>query len=121
MSIKQLVKTWALPDRTQERQQLTLRLNFDTYAKLHALKEIYPTRSVNDMINDILTNGLDEIIEALPSHPIDHAEAEELAHYHGGVVQDYMGGRTGPSIFFQSAYSKILNQKVENETNEEAA
>ena len=54
MTVKNLINAWSLPDRTQERQQITLRLNYDLYAKLHALKEVYPKRTVNDMINDIL-------------------------------------------------------------------
>ena len=38
MTMQKLVKNWDLPDRTTERTQLILRLDFDSYAKLHALK-----------------------------------------------------------------------------------
>jgi hypothetical protein len=121
MSVKNLVQTWSLPDRTQDRQQLTLRLNYDLYAKLHALKEIYKTRSVNDMINDVLTAGLDEIIQALPSYPISDEDAVDLAHYQGGRPEDYLSVRTGPRIFFDSSYRKILEQKDELKSQEEVA
>ncbi len=118
--MKTLVKNWSLPDRTQERQQLTLRLNYDLYAKLHALKEIYPNRSVNDMINDVLTAGLDEIISALPSYKISYEEACEIAIYENGKPDDYQESLTGPAIRFESAYSRILSAKAENETTTEA-
>jgi len=121
MAIKNLLQTWSLPDRTSERQQLTLRLQYDLYAKLHALKEVYPTRSVNDMINDILKNGLDEIIEALPSYKIDAEEAFELAHQFGGKPDDYADSMTGPRSKFDGAYRKILEQKSDSESQSEAA
>jgi hypothetical protein len=115
MSMKKLVKSWSLPDRSDERQQLTLRVGYDTYARLHALKELYPNRSVNDMINDILKNGLDEIIDALPSYPISYEEACEIAHHEGGKPEDYMNGKTGPAVHFDGVYRRILIQKSESE------
>lgn len=121
MNMKNLIKTWSFPDRTQERQQLTLRLNYDLYAKLHALKEVYPSRSVNDMINDIVKNALDEIIEALPFYKIDSEEAIEMAHYHGGKPEDYADTTTGPRVKFDIAYRRLLDQKSDDENQEEAA
>lgn len=121
MSIKNLAKTWSLPDRTQDRQQLTLRIPYDIYAKLHALKECYNQRPVNDMITDILRAGLDEIIEALPSPKIDEEEAIEIAHYNGGKPEDYLGSLTGPRAKFDSAYRRLLEQKSEDDSQGEAA
>lgn len=121
MTIKSLIKTWALPDRSQDRQQLTLRLQYDLYAKLHALKEIYPNRPVNDMINDILRSGLDEIIEALPTYTIDEEEALELAHHTGQKPEAFFGAAKGPSVQFQSAYARILGQKSDIETKSDEA
>lgn len=121
MTIKSLLKTWALPDRSQDRQQLTLRLQYDLYAKLHALKEIYPNRSVNDMINDILRTGLDEIIEALPTYTISVEEAHELAYHAGEHPDTFVGSSTGPSVQFQNAYARILNAKSETDTKSEEA
>ena len=121
MSMKKLVTNWSLPDRTTERTQLTLRLDFDSYARLHALKEIYPKRSVNDMINDILKNGLDEIIQALPSHQIS-----SMAAYDAGYEDEFGNPPNEPitvglSIDFNSAYRRILESKLDDETKEEAA
>lgn len=121
MSMKKLVANWALPDRTTELKQLTLRLDFDSYARLHALKEIYPKRSVNDMINDILKSGLDEIVEALPVYKVSLEDAQEIAYHEQGRVEDYLGSNTGPRITFDCAYKRILETKSDFETKEEAA
>jgi hypothetical protein len=112
MTMKKLVKNWALPDRTEDRQQLTLRLKYDLYAKLHALKVAYPKRSVNDMINDILEAGLDEIIEALPVHiqPDFHPDTGEVIEF-----------ESGPRVDFEHAYQELLYEKSEEATKNEAA
>jgi len=119
MSMKKLVTNWSLPDRTSERTQLTLRLDFDSYARLHALKEIYPKRSVNDMINDILKSGLEEIIEALPSHKVDFDQACYLADQLGGKPDDFVDSLEGPRINFDSAYRRILETKSDDESVKE--
>jgi hypothetical protein len=118
MSIKNLAKTWSLPDRTNDRQQLTLRISYDLYAKLHALKEVYNQRPVNDMISDILKAGLDEIIDALPSYKIDAHEAVEHAHFFGGNPDDYANSLTGPRIKFDSEYRRILELKSDSESEQ---
>jgi hypothetical protein len=118
MKIEELLKTWVLPDRTADRAQITLRLSFNDYARLHALKEIYKNRSVNDMINDILKVGLDEIIEALPDYkertPDDVCHM--LAAEHGGKPSDYEYSNVGPRIDFDNAYKKILETKPEKDS-----
>ena len=121
MSMKKLVTNWSLPDRTTERTQLTLRLDFDLYARLHALKDIYPKRSVNDMINDILKNGLEEIIEALPVYKTSRDEAEEIARSSGQPIENLIDSHTGPRINFNYAYKRILETKANDEAKEEAA
>lgn len=117
MSMKKLVTNWALPDRTTERTQLTLRLDFDLYARLHALKDIYPKRSVNDMINDILKNGLDEIIEALPSYKYDLDDCLQAAHDTGETPDNFTDNMKGPRPNFDNAYRRILETKAEDESS----
>jgi hypothetical protein len=121
MSIKNLAKTWSLPDRTADRKQLTLRLQYDLYAKLHALKEVYPTRNVNDMINDLLRVGLDEIIDALPSYKIDVEDAIDMAQHFGGKPEDYTDSLSGPRVKFDDAYRRILDLKSDEDSQGEAA
>lgn len=107
MTMQKLLKSWTLPDRTTERTQLTLRLDFDSYARLHALKEVYKTRSVNDMINDILKAGLDEIIEALPTYSEnDFDETGEITI------------TSGPRVNFDISYRQILESKTESNVHQ---
>jgi hypothetical protein len=124
-NVTSLIKSWALPDRTQERSQLTVRINFDLWAKLQALKEIYPKRSVNDMVADILHAGVDEIVEALPvySRTMTRIEAEEAAYHEQCELSDYLGSKVteGPGINFQFAYSRILSEKTEPESKTDEA
>jgi hypothetical protein len=123
--INNLIKSWALPDRTQERAQLTVRIDYDLWAKLQALKEVYPKRSVNDMVADILRVGVDDIIEALPTHvrKMTFEEADEQAAYDGGLASDYVGREihNGPSVVFSYAYSRILSEKTELESKTDEA
>lgn len=123
MAIQNLIKTWSLPDRTQERTQITLRLDFDLYAKLHALKEVYKTRSVNDMINDILKAGLDEIIESLPvrkmtiDEMIEASEEENMMHRADvSKPSDWEDTLVGLGREFEWAYRRILESKAPEET-----
>jgi hypothetical protein len=117
MNFKNLIKSWSHPDRTAERTQLTLRLSFDDYARLQALKEIYKNRSINDMISDILKGGLDEIVDALPSYFVSREEAENAAYHTGEPVERFLDSKTGPKIFFETAYHRILQEKSESESN----
>ena len=70
------------------------------------------------MINDVLAAGLDEIIEALPFYPISGEDAAEIAHYEGGRPEDYLGTKTGPKIFFDGAYRRLLEEKQEEKPQE---
>lgn len=119
MSLKNLAQRWKLPDRSEEKKAFSLRLNYDQYAKVLALKEIYPTRSINDLLNDIIEAALDEVIAALPSYPIDIHDAAQLAYENGGKPEDYIGSRTGPAISFQIAYARILNDKSQEDSKNE--
>jgi hypothetical protein len=79
-----LVKSWNMPNRTEERIAVTSRLDFTTYAKLHALKVAFPKRSVNEIINDVLKTGLDEIIDSLGE---PHGSSVEFIEEAGGNVE----------------------------------
>jgi len=68
MNVTDVLKKLELPNRDNERSQITLRLSFNEYARLHALKETYGNNhSVNDLINLLLKESLDEVINALES------------------------------------------------------
>lgn len=119
MSMKDLVKTWNLPNIPNERIQVTLRLPFDDYARLHALKAAYPSRSVNDIISDIIRMGLDEIVAALPSWSADEYDVDaDNMRKPGGLPEDaylHLGDRCGPVVDFENAYRGILESKAAEE------
>ena len=98
---KNMIGNWALPNRSEERTPVTLRLDFSTYAKLHALKVIYPKRSVNEFMNDILRNGVDDVIEALGAPKSGGSEYVEEA---GGIV-DF---DDNPAQRFQYSYQRLM-------------
>jgi hypothetical protein len=111
-----LMNQWALPDRTDERVQVTLRLNVNQYAKLHALKAVYPKRAVNDFMNDIIEAGVNEIIEALPSWTVTEEEASAYAESED-EYDAIVGSKTGPRVTFDQAYAEILNTKPTDEAS----
>lgn len=116
MSMKNLVESWTFPSAPNERIQVTLRIQFDDYARLHALKAAYPRRSVNDILSDIIRLGLDEIIEALPTYVITE---RQLAECPG---PEEVGDEYGPSLDFRLAYRRILEEKAkEDEKGKETA
>jgi hypothetical protein len=116
MALKDLATKWSLPDRSQERKSFTLRLNYDQYARLLALKETFNNRSLNDILNDIIEGGLDEIISSLPSRPLTIDEKIEAAEMEGGHPNDYDGCMTGSGVSFKHHYSRILREKPEQDS-----
>ena len=97
---ERLIKDWGM-DRVEERIPVTSRLDFEIYAKLHALKSAFPKRSVNEIINDVLSSGLDEIIESL-GDPVGETQEfiDEL-----GFSADVKANK---AYVFDSAFRKIM-------------
>jgi hypothetical protein len=78
-----LIKDWSMESREEQRIAVTARLQFPIYAKLHALKSAFPKRSVNEIINDVLLDGLDDIIESI-GEPL--CETQEFIEEMGCLV-----------------------------------
>ena len=115
MSIKSLAQTWAFPDRSSDRAQITLRLNYNDYARLHALKEVFPGRSVNDMLNDLIRVGLDELVDSLETHvqTSDFYQADLME----GIPPECIlpvGAKYGKRVDFDRAYRRLLDEKLED-------
>lgn len=76
--IESLLKAWSSPVRSPDRAQLTLRIPLYDHQRLLALREIYPNRSVNDMVVDILEAALNDIVSKLPSDFFTEKEIEKM-------------------------------------------
>ena len=125
MSMKNLLRMWTLPDRSNERIQVTLRIPFTDYARLHALKEVYPSRSVNDILTDIIRVGLDEIVDSLPTRPANDEDVDyfNMSNATGFPGSPYLnvGDPVGPSVDFQEAFRRILSSKSSDDVKKEDA
>ena len=107
--IEKLVKNWSKPIITEGRTQITLRVEFDLYARLHALKVAFPSRSVNELMNDLLINGLDEVVEGLG----DIEQGGREAFDDNG---EYLGVTTENRAYtVDRAYSRILQEGKDSE------
>lgn len=122
--MKNLIENWALPNRNAEKIPVSLRLPFDVYAKLHALKEVYPSQTVTDIATDILRAGLDEVINALPDYEpstmqecltdaidihqqaLGHVDVEQLAE------DFFINQKPAPRKLFNSVYRRIFEEKA---------
>ena len=70
MKFKTLLDRWrkdAAPARTAT--EYAVRLPLDDASRLHALLELFPGWSVEEIITDLLHAGLDEIAAAMPYEP----------------------------------------------------
>jgi hypothetical protein len=70
VKFKSLLDRWqkdAAPVRTAK--EYAVRLPLDDASRLHALLELFPGWSAEDLITDLLHAGLDEIAAAMPYQP----------------------------------------------------
>lgn len=112
---KELVSVWAMSESSQERKQLTLRLDLDNYAKLHALKELF-NRPVNEMINDLVKVGLEEVISNLPVYHIAEDEYDPAL----GMIVFRAGDEYGARVEFNRHLTK-LKQDLDSQTDAKEA
>jgi hypothetical protein len=67
VKFKSLLERWkktASPPKTAH--EYAIRLPLDDAARLHALNELFPGQSVEDLLTDLLHAGLEEIAAAMP-------------------------------------------------------
>lgn len=67
MKFKSLLDRWKkLPAPAKTAQEYSIRLSLDDAARLHALVELFPGQSIEEILTDLLGAGLDEIAAAMP-------------------------------------------------------
>lgn len=110
-----VLKNWDRPVRPPERAQLTLRIPIPLHQQLLALKELYPSQALNDMVSDIIELGLNAIVEKLPTYEWDKSSIEDMER-HGFYGGEQVGDEYGPKVDFQNALARIKSSgsKVED-------
>jgi hypothetical protein len=78
MKVKDLIHEWEREgSERQTAQKYSIHLpNYDA-ARIHALEEMYPGRSVTQIITDLLSAALDELEEAFPYIQGEKVTAED--------------------------------------------
>lgn len=67
MKFKPLLERWKkAPAPLKTAKEYLVRLPLDDAARLHALVELFPGQSIEEIVTDLLGAGLDEIAAALP-------------------------------------------------------
>ena len=76
--MKQVIKAWQAASRSRPIvQTLPVQLGAKDYARLCALEEIFPARSKEQMLGELVATALDEIEEAFPYVQGDEVIAED--------------------------------------------
>lgn len=103
-----LMKVWSM-SKSSEQRQVTIRIPSETFNKIRAIELMFPHRSRNELIADLLATAVDEFESTLP---FETHEGEFLFKDDEGesVYESYM---TGPKKDFQ----RLLDQ-VKKETDE---
>ncbi len=67
MKFKPLLDRWKkTPAPAKTAKEYAVRLALDDAARLQALAELFPGRSIEEIVTDLLSAGLDEIAAAMP-------------------------------------------------------
>jgi hypothetical protein len=70
VKFKALLDHWKKdPPAVRTAREYVMRLPLEDAARLHALAELFPGRTVKTLITDLLHAALDEIVAAMPYEP----------------------------------------------------
>lgn len=109
--MKKLVESWGLPDRSTERVQISLRIPYTDYARIHALKAAFPDRSVNTIFSDLIRVALDDAIDALPSYAADAEDVARARAYDDDDRLEIGDIFRGPGVDYRRAYHNLISRK----------
>ena len=110
-----VLKNWDRPVRPPERAQLTLRIPIPLHQQILALKELYPSQALNDMVSDIIELGLNAIVEKLPTYEFTESLLHDMQR-HDAYNGERPGEEYGPKVDFRNALERIksLASKTED-------
>ncbi len=105
MNTKDLHAIWNAPDHSRlTSKQYTVRLPIRVAAQLAALSEMYPRKTMTDLIGDILAAGLDQLAEDLPTKNVGE---KPLGFREDGEAE---WEQIGPGVTFAQLSRKYLKQ-----------
>lgn len=110
MKFKPLLDRWKKdlpPARTA--REYAVRLPLDDASRLHALLELFPGRTIEELVTDLLHVGLDEIAAAMPYEPGSRIISRDD---HGDPVYEDIG-LTPRFVELTRAQKRILEADLE--------
>ncbi len=111
MNTKDLHTIWNAPDNSRlTTKQYTVRLPIRVAAQLAALSEMYPRKTMTDLIGDILAAGLDQLGEDLPTKNVGE---KPIGYREDGEAE---WEQTGPGVTFAQLSRKYLHEFESDES-----
>ena len=105
MNTKDLHSIWNAPDNSRlTAKQYTVRLPIRVAAQLAALSEMYPRKTMTDLIGDILAAGLEQLGEELPTKNVGE---KPLGFREDGEAE---WEQIGPGVTFAQLSKKYMKQ-----------
>lgn len=105
MQTKDLHAIWNAPDHSRlTAKQYTVRLPIRVAAQLAALSEMYPRKTMTDLIGDILAAGLDQLAEDPPTKNVGE---RPLGFGEDGEAE---WEQIGPGVTFAQLSRKYLKE-----------
>lgn len=109
METKDLHAIWSAPDNSQlTSKQYTVRVPLSVAAQLAALGEMYPRKTMTELIGDLLSSALHQLGESLPTKNVGE---KPLGFRDDGEAE---WEQIGPGVTFAHLSRKYLKQ-FENE------
>ncbi|HRB80676.1 MAG TPA: hypothetical protein PK614_00245 [Nitrospira sp.] len=105
MNTRDLHAIWNAPDNSRlTAKQYTVRLPIRVAAQLAALNEMYPRKTMTDLIGDLLAAGLDQLAEDLPTKNVGE---KPLGFREDGEAE---WEQIGPGVTFAQLSQKYLKE-----------
>lgn len=105
MRTTDLHSIWDAPDHSRlTSKQYTVRLPIRVAAQLAALGEMYPRKTMTDLIGDLLAAGLDQLADDLPTKNVGE---KPLGFREDGEAE---WEQTGPGVTFAQLSRKYLEE-----------
>lgn len=123
-----LAKVWSVP-KSDNVKQFTIRIPLESFQKVQAMEMMFPGRSRNELISDLLSTAIEEFQRSLdrewkdtddPNDPAFEPELHESEYRETELCFDPASGRwgvwTGPGAEFDQLVERVkqgIDEKAE--------